>query len=153
METFARDAFAVSYPNDVKLRVNHNDRSSIPCSLAFCIARGGLDFVASVPDSPQARVLLARKDDIRGVSVECLHRETILDRAVSAIACSRQSRSRGCVARRCGDSSSRVDVNAASRWRRSESFAQKSNALSSRLLPSTASGHVQQRERLTEIEN
>jgi hypothetical protein len=82
MEMYARDAFAISYPHNVKLRVNHNDRSSIPCSLVFSIKRDGLDFVASLPDSPQAKALLARADDIRGVSIEAIQHETVPDPAL-----------------------------------------------------------------------
>jgi hypothetical protein len=82
METFARGAFAITYPHDIKLRVNHNSRSAIPCALTFLETRDGLDFWASVPDSPQARSLLARADKIRGVSIECTHVETVPDRAL-----------------------------------------------------------------------
>src|SRR5689334_19075985 len=62
METFAPGAFAIRYPHDIKLRVSHNVASAIPCSLTFSETREGLDFCASLPDSPQARSLIARGD-------------------------------------------------------------------------------------------
>jgi phage head maturation protease len=84
METFARGAFTISTPHSVKLRVNHNDRSAIPCSLVLSINRDGLDYVASLPDSPQSRALLARADEICGASIECVHEETHPDSALRA---------------------------------------------------------------------
>jgi hypothetical protein len=39
-----------------------------------------LDFFAMVPDSAAGRYLLMLSNEIRGVSIECLHQETVPDR-------------------------------------------------------------------------
>jgi hypothetical protein len=82
METFARDAFTIPYPHDIKLE-SQSQRPILDSVLDDVFhSTGGLDFIAKLPDSPQARALLARADEIRGVSIECTHEETQPDRAL-----------------------------------------------------------------------
>jgi hypothetical protein len=78
MELFDRSAFS-EIESDIPLRMNHNNLSRIPCDLRVHVAPDGLDFIARVPDSPQARYLLMLSNEIRGVSIECLHQQTAPD--------------------------------------------------------------------------
>jgi hypothetical protein len=66
----------------VRLTVNHHPVSSIPCRLACRPAREGLEFVAMLPDSVQARALLAAADRVSGTSISYRAVHTRPDRAL-----------------------------------------------------------------------